>query len=222
MFLEQHGLKVVRWSVFLLLESSVLPFPWTSWQDLVSEMGKALGCGDTLVDGSDEDAAMNGDGTGEEGEEEEGEEEDGEEKEEEEEEEEAEAGEKEDGKGKGDAEGENEAAKRNNLQERFGARAGKGTRGLQLLAMATAKENAKGNGKGNGILKKPAAAKENAKGNGKAKVPKSAKGKGGKGKGAKESEDGAVGGHGDGAVGREAGKLVVLISCSTCCVLWFL
>ena len=88
--------------------------------------------------------------------------------------------------------------------------------------MATAKQNAKGNGKGNGILKKPAAAKENAKGNGKAKVPKSAKGKGGKGKGAKESEDVAVGGHGDGAVGREAGKLVVLISCSTCCVLWFL
>ena len=112
----------------------------------------------------------------------------------------------------GDAEEENEAATRNNLQERYGARAGKGTRGLQLLAMATAKS----------ILKKPAAAKENAKGNGKAKVPKSAKGKGGKGKGAKESEDGAVGGDGDGAVGGEAGKLLVLISCSTCCVLWFL
>ena len=164
------------------------------------------------LDATEEDESMNGDEKGEEGEEEEGEEEDGEE-EEEEEEEEAEAGEEEDGKGMGDAEEENEAATRNNLQERYGARASKGTRGLQLLAMATAKS----------ILKKPAAAKESAKGNGKA-ASKGGRGrsKGGKGKGAKESEDGAVGGDGDGAVGGEAGKLLVLISCSTCCVLWFL
>ena len=154
------------------------------------------------LDASEEDESMNGDEKGEEGEEEEGEEEDGEE---EGEEEEAEEGEEEDGEGMGDAEEENEAATRNNLQERYGARAGKGTKGVQLLAMAPAKR----------ILKKPAAAKGSAKGNGKA-ASKGGRGrsKGGKGKGAKESEDGAV--------GREAGKLVVLISCSTCCVLWFL
>jgi len=137
---------------------------------------------------------------------------------------EAEEGEEEDGEGMGDAEEENEAATRNNLQERYGARAGKGKKGLQLLAMATAK----------GILKKPAAAKEGGKGNGKA-ASKGGRGrsKGGKGKGAKNGDgDGAEeaekGGNGkgakngDGDVGGEAGKLLVLISCSTCCVLWFL